>query len=176
MSIGSPGFFLWRSRSFLQIFGPAWINEPNGVGVSRNGGEKMKNNLLKLGTILLMTGAMVMPVSIDAQTRRDREIERRDKTRDEWKNIATISGAAALLGLLTKDGTLTFAGSAGALYSLYRYDQDSRSRDRLARTRAEFFSRDHFYRNGVRYNRRTVVRGGRKYYQFYRAPRSQQDW
>ena len=137
----------------------------------------MKNKILNLGALALLAGVLVMPASVKAQTgRRDREIERRDKTRDEWKNIATISGAAALLGLLTKDGTLTFAGSAGALYSLYRYDQDSKSRDKLARTRAEYFSRDHFYRSGVRYNRRTVTKNGSKYYQFYRAPRSQQDW
>lgn len=134
------------------------------------------NKLLKIGTLALLTTAMVVPATSMAQGRRNDEIARRDKTRDEWKNIATISGAAAILGLLTKDGTLTFAGSAGALYSLYRYDQDSKSKDRLARTRAEYFKRDHFYRDGVRYNRRTVNKGGQKYYQFYKAPKNQQDW
>lgn len=133
-------------------------------------------NILKLGTLALTLTAFAMPMTIQAQHKIDRDIARRDQTRDEWKNIATVSGAVAILGLLSKDNTLTFAGGAGALYSLYRYDQDSKSKDRLARARAEYFRHDHFYRDGVRYNRVTVTKNKTKYYQFVKAPKGQQDW
>ena len=113
-----------------------------------------------------------MPAFGQTQT----EIQRRNQTQSEWRTIATVSGAAALLGLLKKDKTLTFAGAAGTLYGLYRYDEDSKSKDRLARARAAYFSRDQFYRDGVRYNRRTVSKDGERYYQFFKAPRSEQDW
>lgn len=122
--------------------------------------------LSTISTLALAIGVFAMPIAASAQGSINREIDRRNQTRDEWKTIATISGAAALLGVLNKDSTLTFAGSAGALYSLYRYDQDSRSKSRLERMRAEYFSRDHFYRDGVRYDRRTVTKSGKKYYQF----------
>ncbi|OWY59484.1 hypothetical protein B7486_74330, partial [cyanobacterium TDX16] len=45
------------------------------------------------------------------------EYDRRNQTKNEWRNLAIASGAVGLLGLLTKDSTLTFAGGAGALYS-----------------------------------------------------------
>jgi len=137
----------------------------------------MNNNFLKLGTLVVLAGAMALPMSAQAQSRsQQEEMARRDKTRDEWRTIATVSGAAAILGLLNKDSTLTMVGGAGALYSLYRYDEDSKSKDRLARARAEYFKHDHIYKDGVRYNRRTVTKSGKKYYQFYKAPKSSQDW
>ena len=132
----------------------------------------MNSILVKFSALAFVVSAMVAPLTVSAQT----EAQRRSQTQNEWRNIATASGAVALLGLLKKDNTLTFAGAAGALYSLYRYDEDSKSKDRLARTRAQYFSRDQFYRDGVRYNRRVVSKGGQKYYQFFRAPKNQQDW
>ncbi len=127
---------------------------------------------MKISALAFIASAMIMPMTVSAQT----EAQRRSQTQNEWRNIATVSGALALLGLLKKDNTLTFAGAAGTLYSLYRYDEDSKSKDRLARTRAQYFSRSEFYRDGVRYNRRVVTKNGQKYYQFYKAPKSQQDW
>lgn len=87
---------------------------------------------------------------------------------NEWRNIATISGGVALLGLLTNDRTLTFAGTLGSLYSLNRYDQDRRSRVPANRLRAAYFSRPYFYREGRRFDRVTVYQGGHKYYRFVR--------
>jgi hypothetical protein len=110
----------------------------------------------------------------DAPSRTDRtkdlhrEIDRRQQTKNEWRNIAYLSGAAAVLGLLNNDRTLVFAGSAGALYSLHRYEQDRKSQSQLQRLRAEFFSRPYFYRDGVRYERVLVTRDGQRYYQFVR--------
>jgi hypothetical protein len=81
-------------------------------------------------------------------------------------DIAQLSGAVAYLGALESDDTLFFAGSAGALYSLYRYDEDRNSDNPEFRLRADYFSRPYFYRNGRRFNRVIVSRHGERYYQF----------
>lgn len=99
----------------------------------------------------------------------DREADRRQQTKNEWRNLAIASGAVAILGLIQKDQTLFFAGTAGALYSAYRYEQDRKSQNSLNRARAYFFSQPYFYRDGNRYDRRVVYRGGQKYYQFCRS-------
>lgn len=119
------------------------------------------------------------PVLAEAQRSRDwdrredvrragRYDDRRRDSRDEWRDIAIAAGGVGVLGLLTKDKTLTFAGAAGALYSLYRYNEDRRSNDRYSRTRADFFSRPYFYRDGVRYQRYSSNRNGQDYYYFQR--------
>lgn len=98
----------------------------------------------------------------------DNRSDRRQKSKNEWRNIAIGAGAVGVLGLLKKDRTLTFAGGAGALYSLYRYEQDRRSQSQLDRARAEYFSRPYFYRDGVQYERQIVTRDGEQCYQFAR--------
>jgi hypothetical protein len=99
---------------------------------------------------------------------RNDSVQRRQDKKNEWRNIAIGAGGLGLLGLLKKDNTLTFAGGAGALYSLNRYEQDRKSQSRLERTRSTYFSKPYFYRDGVRYDRRTVNKNGQKYYQFAR--------
>lgn len=94
--------------------------------------------------------------------------DRRNQTKNEWRNLAIGSGVVGVLGLLTKEPTLTFAGAAGALYSAYRYEQDRKSQSQLDRARAHYFSQPYFYRDGRRYDRRTVVKNGQRYYQFIR--------
>ena len=102
---------------------------------------------------------------------RRNESDRRQQTKNQWRNIAIGAGAVGLLGLLNGDKTLTFGGAAGALYSLHRYEQDRKSQNSLDRTRSRYFDRDHFYRDGARYDRRTVTRNGQRYYQFFRNGR-----
>lgn len=99
--------------------------------------------------------------------RSDRRHHRQD-TKNEWRNIAIGAGALGVLGALSGDRTLAFAGAAGSLYSLNRYEQDRRSQRREERLRAEYFSRPYFYRDGHRYARRTVYRNGSQYYRFVR--------
>jgi hypothetical protein len=99
----------------------------------------------------------------------DRAINRRQDKKNEWRNIAIASGGLAVLGLLSKDSTLTFVGATGALYSAYRYEQDRKSQSKLARARAAYFQRGSFTRNGVRYVRKTTWKKGKKYYYFARA-------
>jgi hypothetical protein len=98
----------------------------------------------------------------------DRLSDQRQKTKNEWRNIAYLSGGVAILGLLKKDKTLTFAGAAGALYSLHRYEQDRKSQASIDRARASYFSRDYFVRDGQRFDRRIVTKNGDRYYQFVR--------
>lgn len=104
----------------------------------------------------------VKPSYLDAQSKR------RQQTKNEWRNIAILSGAVAALGLLEKDNRLVFAGAAGALYSLDRYEKDRKSQSKIDRARASYFSKGSFYRNGKHYTRRTVKKNGKTYYQFVR--------
>jgi len=73
-----------------------------------------------------------------------------------------------LLGLVKHDNTLMFAGTAGALYSANRYEQDRRSQSKIDHARAEMFSRRSFDRDGRHYTRHTVNRDGQTYYQYRR--------
>lgn len=97
-----------------------------------------------------------------------RESDHRQATKNEWRNIAIAAGAVGLIGALQHDNTLAFVGAAGALYSLNRYEQDRKSQSRTDRLRADYFSRSYFVRDGHRYDRRIVTKGGQRYYQFYR--------
>lgn len=99
----------------------------------------------------------------------DQLSDRRQQTKNEWRNLAIAAGALGVLGLLQNDSRLVFAGAAGALYSAYRYEQDRKSQSKIDRARAYYFSQPSFYRDGKRYVRRTVVKDGKKYYQFVRA-------
>lgn len=93
---------------------------------------------------------------------------RRQETKNEWRNIAYVGGAVALLGLLKHDNRLVFAGAAGGLYALWRYEQDRKSQSKIDRLRASYFSRPYFIRDGKRYDRRIVTKNGTRYYQFVR--------
>ena len=97
------------------------------------------------------------------------EYDRRQETKNEWRNIGIAAGIVGLLGLLNNDSTLTFAGAAGALYSAHRYEQDRKSQNRTDWARAHYFSQPYFVRDGRRYERRDVTRNGQRYYQFVRC-------
>jgi len=118
-------------------------------------------------------GSTLAPSFAPAQNLSDLQkiLDNRQNKKNEWRNIAIGSGAVGLLGLLQHDNRLVFAGAAGALYSSWRYEQDRKSQSKLERTRAAYFSRDHFVRNGYRYNRHTKWKGGKKYYYFTRGPK-----
>ena len=120
----------------------------------------LKNTLTSVIAVIAVSAATLMPAFAQKGP---------DKTMNEWKNIAIGSGIVGVLGLIKKDGTLTFVGTAGALYSLYRYEEDRKSRDRYRRLRASYFSKGSFTRDGHRYVRKTVVKNGKKYYQFVRV-------
>lgn len=128
--------------------------------------EKIVANMLAAATLC---GCVLTPITASAQDWRDRESSHRQQTKNQWRNIAIGSGALGVLGLFKHDNTLTFAGTAGALYSAYRYEQDRKSQSKTDRARAAYFSKPHFYRDGHRYTRKTVWRDGKKYYRFVRG-------
>lgn len=115
---------------------------------------------------------------VDAH-RRDEIVRRDDRWRgydagfgvrigggNEWGQIALVAGGVGLLGALEHDDTLCFVGTAGALYSFARYEDDLHSDDRACRLRAEYFSRPYFYRDGRRFERVEVNRHGDRFYRF----------
>ena len=131
----------------------------------------MKNILKHLGPVLAI-GAIALgaaaPSVGHAQSLNDL-IKRRQDKKNEWRNIAYVAGGLGIIGLLKHDRTLTFAGAAGALYSAYRYEQDRKSQSKLQRTRAAYFSKPYFYRDGHKFVRKTTYKNGKKYYYFARA-------
>lgn len=134
----------------------------------------MKNWINKVGRLLAIGGiamGVAAPTMVQAQSLKDLEklIDRRQDKKNEWRNIAYVSGGLGILGLLKKDNTLFFAGTAGALYSAHRYEQDRKSQSKLNRTKAAYFSRSHFYRDGKKYVRKTTWKNGQKHYYFARA-------
>jgi len=117
----------------------------------------------------MLGGIALTPMTAKAQRWLDQASHHRQQTKNTWRNVAIGAGAVGVYGLLKHDNTLAFAGAAGALYSASRYEHDRKSQSRIDRARYSYFSKDHFYRNGHRYNRRTVTRNGHRYYQFVRG-------
>ena len=148
---------------------------PARIAQTRSKGEqlnmKVRPNLAKFVALGAVASMFAAPMTVQAQSIRDLEnlVNRRQQKKNEWRNIAIGAGALGILGLLKKDNTLFFAGTAGALYSLHRYEQDRKSQSKLANARAQYFSKPYFYRDGKRYERRTVYKNGKKYYRFVRA-------
>lgn len=130
---------------------------------------KLKSIVANMLAVTALGGCVLAPITANAQSDLDRASSHRQKTKNDWRNIAIGSGALGLFGLLKHDNTLTFAGTAGALYSLNRYEQDRKSQSKIDHARANYFSRQSFYRDGHRYTRRTVTKNGKKYYQFVRG-------
>jgi hypothetical protein len=113
-------------------------------------------------------GLVLAPVSANAQSLRD-VLQHRQHTKNDWRNLATLGGGVAAIGLLTHDNLLTGLGIAGGLYSLSRYESDRKSQGKLQRRRAAYFSHTTITRNGHRYKRVIVTRSGHKYYAYKRA-------
>ena len=116
---------------------------------------------------VFVTGSLLSPSVAAAQN--SKESHHRQKTKNDWRNIAIGSGALSLYGLLKHDSTLTFLGAAGSLYSASRYEHDRKSQSKTDHARASYFSKTHFYRDGKRFNRKTVWKNGHKYYRFVRG-------
>jgi len=89
--------------------------------------------------------------------------------RNDWRDIAIGFGAIGIIGLLEHDDCLVFSGATGALYSLWRYNEDIDCDDPYRRARAHYFSLPYFYRDGCRYERRIVTRDGERCYEFARC-------
>jgi hypothetical protein len=129
----------------------------------------MKNTWISGLIVAAATVSVVAaPATSHAQSLRDLErlSQQRQKTKNDWRNIAFGAGALGVLGLLRNDSTLTFAGATGALYSAYRYEEDRKSQSKSDRARAAYFSRPYFDRDGYRHTRNTRWKNGKKYFYF----------
>lgn len=122
-------------------------------------------NLMKSLTLVTLAAMVALPTAAFAQ----RSERRSRETESQWQKLGYAGAALGLLGQLGRDKTLSYVGLAGGLYSTYRMEEDRKSRDRDRQVRAQFWSQDEYYRNGRRYERRTVHRHGRTYYKFVRA-------
>ncbi len=121
---------------------------------------------LALGTTSI--GFAALPANASAQSINDL-INNRQGKKNQWRNLAIGGGALGVLGLLTKNSTLGYLGLGGGLYAAYRYEQDRKSQSKLSQQRAELFRHTSFTHGGHRYVRRTVWKGGKKYYKFVRG-------
>jgi hypothetical protein len=65
-----------------------------------------------------------LPADAMAQT------SRRQKSKNQWRNLGYAGAALGVAGLLTKKPLLTGIGLAGGAYSAYRYEQDRKSQRR----------------------------------------------
>ncbi len=86
----------------------------------------------------------------------------------DWRGIATTSGQLNAVETAERDPTLTFDGAAGEPYLFRQYLTDRTANDDPARVRSTFFAHPYFFRDGVRYQRTTVLIDGKRYYQFVR--------
>ncbi|CAN5409746.1 hypothetical protein BH11ARM2_BH11ARM2_35430 [soil metagenome] len=120
--------------------------------------------VLAIGTVAVTAAApMAQAQSLGSLLK-----HRQDK-KNEWRNIGIGSGVLGVLGLLRHDNTLFFAGTAGALYSSYRYEQDRKSQSKMQRARAAYFSKPYFNRDGYRYTRHSTTKHGKRYFYFTKA-------
>ena len=89
---------------------------------------------------LMAVGVLALPISASAQSLSQQSAQRQ-KTKNQWRNIAIGAGAVALYGLLKKDKMLTLGGAAGTAYSLYRYEQDRKSQSSIDTRRDRIYGR-----------------------------------
>lgn len=127
---------------------------------------KLKTLLAGLLALSMVGGMMATPTIASAQSRASRH---RQKSKNEWRNLAYAGAGLGLVGALNHDSTLTFLGAAGAIYSADRYEHDRKSQSRLDRERASYFARGYYTRNGHSYRKYTTYRNGKKYYYFKRS-------
>lgn len=109
---------------------------------------------------------MLVPSVSMAQSRHD--WNRREQTKNEWKNLGIGSAAVGLIGLLSKNNNLMWAGIAGTGYSAYRYEEDRKSQNSMRRQRAELYRHRVVYMDGHRYRRHDSWKHGVKYMRFER--------
>lgn len=101
------------------------------------------NKLATLATLGVVAAAVAAPSLSPAQTQR--ELERRQQKKNEWRNIAIGSAAIGAYGLLKGDRTIGLAGLAGAAYGAHRYEQDRKSQNRMENGR-RYYQQNNRYR------------------------------
>lgn len=123
---------------------------------------KIKTMLAHAVAVAAVGSMTLMPMTAAAQSRKDHQ----QTNKNNWRNLTIGSGLLGLFGLLKGDKTLFFLGTAGALYSANRYEQDRKSQSKADRARAAIFSKTSFKRDGVTYYRHMKTEKGKRYYYF----------
>ena len=131
--------------------------------------KRMKFKTLGISLFTLCVGSMLISAPVSASAQTQAEIKHRQKTKNDWRNIATAAGAVGVYGLLKGDSTLALVGLGGALYSADRYERDRKSQSATQRQRARIIDRGYYYSKGHKYVKKTVMKNGHKYYKFVRA-------
>ena len=124
---------------------------------------------LGLGLLTLCVGSMLLSAPVQASAQTKAEIKHRQKTKNDWRNVATAAGAVGVYGLLKGNSTMALVGLGGALYSADRYEHDRKSQSATERQRARIVQRGYYYSKGHKYVKRTVTKNGHKYYKFVKA-------
>jgi len=127
---------------------------------------KYKALIAGLAAVSMVGGMVATPNLAMAQSRASKH---RQTTKNDWRNLAYLGAGLGILGALNHDSTLTFVGTAGALYSANRYEQDRKSQSKIDNARARVFALHSFTRNGHEYRRYTTYKNGKKYYYFKRV-------
>lgn len=131
----------------------------------------MKHNRIyaALTAVAVCAVTMTAPIVASAQRGLDDASHHRQKTKNDWRNIAIGSGAVTAYGLIKHDNNVSILGAAGTLYSLNRYEHDRKSQSKIDRARADRYGRSSYMDHGHRYTRHTVNRHGQKYYTYQRG-------
>lgn len=98
-----------------------------------------------------------------------KQVDHRQSTKNDWRNLGYVGGAVGLYGLLKHDNNLAALGIGGGLYSAYRYEQDRKSQSKSAKARAHLFSQRSFDYEGHHYVRHSVRKNGKTFYKFSRV-------
>lgn len=129
----------------------------------------MGTNLTKIAAAVAL-GATTLGVAPTAHAQSISDLlKHKQGQKNNWRNLAIGGGALGVLGLFTKNKTLTYLGLGGGLYSAYRYEQDRKGQSKAERQRAELFNHKSFTHDGKKYVRKTRMKNGQKYYYFARA-------
>lgn len=130
---------------------------------------KMSTSFIKVVAMLGIGSVLFAPATGYALEPQSKASKQRQQKKNEWRNLTIASGVAGIAGILSKNGTLTFLGTAGALYSAHRYEQDRKSQSKIDRDRAALYSRTSFTKDGQKFVRKTKWQKGKKYYYFVKA-------
>jgi hypothetical protein len=129
--------------------------------------QSFRHYVAHVAVLGLLLGAALIPTNARGQDVKkwiDRQTHKND-----WRNLGIAGAGVAGVGLLTHSPLLIGVGVAGGLYSAYRYEEDRKSQNAMARRRHALFSKTTIWENGHKYRRVTVMRNGHKYYAFKRA-------
>jgi hypothetical protein len=86
---------------------------------------------------------------------------------NEFSSIASRFGGIATL---EDDPTIVFTGDTGEPYPFSEYNTDRVKPEKKLKLKCAFFGRAYFWRDGARYDRKTMFKDGEQCFQFVKHP------